>query len=228
MEPGITQIEGSASDWLGIQNFVSLRSSGAQIVFVSPEIPLVQLGGINLGEFSRVADPGTSHLYSWVMNNYWTTNFLASEEGELKWSYQLTTSDDTSNLFATRFGWENRIPFLTRIFPGGKPDSIVIPLSFIGSTFRDLVMVNIRPSGDGKGIILHLRETDGKTIRFPLRDLLSSSVDLMSATRAVRAFEVNVLEEDLRILADSGSKYRSGIWLEMKPYETKFIKLVFD
>ncbi len=79
MMPGKDQLEGSSSDWLGIQNFVSVRNDSAQIVFVSPEIPLVQLGDINLGKFARIAHPETSHLYSWVLNNYWTTNFLASE-----------------------------------------------------------------------------------------------------------------------------------------------------
>ncbi|MEI7898094.1 MAG: glycoside hydrolase family 38 C-terminal domain-containing protein, partial [bacterium] len=54
MIPGKEQLEGSASDWCGIQDFVSLRNDSGQIVFVSPEIPLVQLGEINLGKFRRV------------------------------------------------------------------------------------------------------------------------------------------------------------------------------
>ena len=48
------------------------------------------------------------HLFSWVTNNYWTTNFRASQEGELNWSYTLTSCADTSNAAASAFGWSNR------------------------------------------------------------------------------------------------------------------------
>jgi len=226
--PFSDQLEGSSSDWVGIQNFVSVRNDSTQIVFVSPEIPLVQLGDINLGKFSRIANPETSHLYSWVLNNYWTTNFLASEEGELKWSYQLTSANDPTNMFATKFGWGNRIPFLTRIFPAQEPDSVIIPRSFIGTALQHVLMVHARPSEDGKGVILHLRETDGKPVRIPLRDYLVSIVDLLSATQAASAVEVNVLEEEIRQLTTGRPDPGEGFWLEMNPYETKFIKLTFE
>ncbi|MFC2102546.1 glycoside hydrolase family 38 C-terminal domain-containing protein, partial [Bacteroidota bacterium] len=195
--PGKDQLEGSSSDWIGIQNFVSVRNDSAQILFVSPEIPLVQLGDINLGNFSRIAAPATSHLFSWVFNNYWTTNFLASEEGELKWSYQLTSSSDPSNLNASKFGWGNRIPFLTRIFPAQTPDTVMIPRSFIGVGLRNVLLVCAYPSHEDEGVILQLRETDGKSTRFPVHDYLVSIVDLVSATRAVKVMEVNVLEEEI-------------------------------
>jgi len=229
MVPGKDQLEGSASDWVGIQNFVSLRNDSIQIIFVSPEIPLVQLGDINLGDFSRIAHPESSNLFSWVFNNYWTTNFLASEEGELRWNYQISSSNDPSNLFAAKFGWGNRIPFITRIFPAQTPDTVIIPRSFIGDALRNVLMVSAHPSLDGKGVVLHLRETDGKPTRFPLHDYLVSIIDLMSATRATEAFEVNVLEEEVALVASRRMVVgKPGQWLEMAPYETKFIKLVFD
>ncbi len=229
MVPGKDQLEGSSSDWVGIQNFVSLRNDSIQIIFVSPEIPLVQLGDINLGNFSRIAHPESSNLFSWVFNNYWTTNFLASEEGELKWSYQLTSANDPSTLFATKFGWGNRMPFLTRIFPAQTPDTVIIPRSFIGTALRNVLLVSAYPSLDGKGVILHLRETDGKPTRFPVRDYLVSIIDLMSATRATEVVEVNVLEEEIAPVAISRPIVGNpGQWLEMAPYETKFIKLLFD
>ncbi|MBE0646999.1 MAG: hypothetical protein IH596_04360 [Bacteroidales bacterium] len=229
MVPGKDQLEGSSSDWVGIQNFVSLRNDSIQIIFFSPEIPLVQLGDINLGNFSRIAHPVSSNLFSWVFNNYWTTNFLASEEGELKWSYQLSSANDPSNLVATKFGWGNRIPLLTRIFPAQTPDTVIIPRSFTGTGLQNILMVSARPSKDGEGVILHLRETDGKPTRIPVRDYFLSIIDLMSATGASKVVEVNVLEEEIATVAvDQPVVFKPGQWLELKPYETKFIKLIFN
>ncbi len=45
---------------------------------------LSHFGEINTGKFQPAAKPGKPHIFSWVLNNYWTTNFLASQEGELE------------------------------------------------------------------------------------------------------------------------------------------------
>jgi hypothetical protein len=225
---GKEQLEGSATDWQGIQNFVSVRNDSSQIVFVSPEIPLVQLGDINLGKFARTWQPASEKIYSWVLNNYWTTNFRASQEGELKWSYQITSGNDTTNTFATRFGWNERISLLSRVFPGTTDTVSANPagytgvapmMSFLGPALQDLLMVSARPSADKKGIIIQLREVDGKSVSIPVTlPVYSSAMGLISSTHAKVAFEVNVLEEVIRPL---------GARMEVGPFETKFIKLEF-
>ena len=219
--PGVDQLDGSSADWLGIQNFVSLRNDSAQIIFVSPEIPLVHPGDINLGRFSRRVNPAAPSIYSWVLNNYWTTNFLASEEGELTWKYQLTSSSDPSNLFATKFGWGNRIPLLTRVFPARPSRNTGMPQFFSGAGLEPVLLVGMVPSTDGKGIILHLREADGKPAWI-------SVADLLSASGASRVVEVNVLEENAVAPAqEKQNTDQSGEFVEMKCFETKFLKLIY-
>ncbi len=120
LEAGTGQIEGSSTDWTSVQNYVAVCNDKTQIVMVSPEIPLYQFGGINLGKFRRKYVPETNHIYSWVLNNYWITNFLASQTGELKWTYQITSSSDIRNSFRQEFGQNQRIPLPGRILPPGK------------------------------------------------------------------------------------------------------------
>ncbi len=241
MIPGKEQLEGSASDWTGIQNFVARRSDSGQVVFVSPEIPLVQLGDINLGKFYRVGNPapgsssnregypGTGGIYSWVMNNYWTTNFLASQQGELKWTYQVTSLKDTSNATATRFGMENRVPLLNRVFPAAtRPDSALVPGSFFTRFVNRLILVSARPSYGGKGIVLQMRETSGRGDSIPVAGIMPSALNLAESTRAVSVSEVNVLEEPVKLLwqKDTGGKGGNrAVWMVFKPYETKFVLL---
>ncbi len=123
VQPGENQIPGTATDWNTVQNFAALRSPAGQIVLVSDEIPLMQFGGINTGRFKPGAKPETQQIYSWVLNNYWTTNFRSSQEGEMSWSYALTSSRDASNSFATQFGWGVRVPFVSRVLPKGNASS---------------------------------------------------------------------------------------------------------
>ena len=249
MVPGKEQIPGSATDWTGIQDFVSLRNDSGQIVFSSPEIPLVQLGDINLGRFnplnplpaaqagsprgeSPLSNPsprgeGPGYIYSWVLNNYWTTNFLASQEGELKWSYQVSSVADPSNTLATRFGMESRIPFLSRVFPASvRPDSVLMPGSFYSTPGgKHIVLVSARRSSDAKGVILQIRETEGTADSLTVNDVISSMVTLEMATRAKSVYESNVLEEHVRLIWPPRTlpvRYDPAR-IRFKPYETKFV-----
>lgn len=217
VRPGKDQLEGSASDWDGIQNFVALKNENSQVVLVTPEIPVVQLGGLNLGKFSRVANPATNNIYSWVFNNYWTTNFRASQEGELKWSYRVTSSADTSNVFSTRFGWEERVPMPARVFPALGKDK-----NWLFNSFKempdDLLLVTARPSPDKSGFILLVREVEGIRSFLDLGYLYYPKDGLRSAAGAFHANEVNVLGEEITPNEDV---------FKFQPYETKFIKLNF-
>ncbi len=117
VSPGVNQLEGTASDWNTVQNFAALRSDKGQIVLVSPETPLMQFGGINTGRYEQQGRPQSRQIFSWVLNNYWTTNFRAAQEGEMSWSYVLTSAADASNEFASRFGWGVRVPLISRVLP---------------------------------------------------------------------------------------------------------------
>ena len=207
------QLPGSSSDWNVAQNFVSVRGKKGQIIVVSNEIPLWQFGDFNMGKFERNPKPGKPWLHSWVMNNYWFTNFRAYQEGAFSWSYQLTSVADTTNSYATRYAWGERNSFLTRTFPAGA-NEFSEPLL---ETLRidapaNAMLINSRPSFSKRGaILLHFRETEGQ----------SAEVKISSAIpeRPVkRMMEVNALGKT------SG---RSTTSVSLKPYEVKFVELEF-
>jgi alpha-mannosidase len=218
VRPGKDQLEGSSSDWNGIQNFASVKNDNSQIILVSPEIPLVQLGGLNLGQFSRIAHPASNNIYSWVFNNYWTTNFRAYQEGELKWTYKLTSTKDTSDEFSTTFGWNERVPMPARVFPALGKDSSLSRKSFIPLQ-NNFLLVKARPSDEKNGVVLQIREIGGIASSLVWNDLISNWTGLQNSTGAVSAFEVNVLEDKIAQI------YKR---LEFKPFETKFVKVVLN
>jgi alpha-mannosidase len=188
--PGKNQLEGTSSDWHAVQSFLSIRSADGQIVLGSHEAPLVQLGGLNLGQFRYIAKVEKPHIFSWVMNNYWVTNFKASQEGEFKWSYFLTSSQDTSNTFATRTGWGARSPLLCRVFPPGKQGTLPYEKSLLHIDADNILLVSLKPETTGSGIVLHLREIEGKSTEFTV-----SLPDDKGNVPTIR--EVNVLGESI-------------------------------
>ena len=219
MIPGKQQLEGSATDWTGIQDYAAVRSDSGQIVFVSPEIPLVEPGGINLGKFGKRVDdtPGLS-IFSWVLNNYWTTNFLASQQGELKWTYQITSGADPSNTLAKHFGMECRIPVLPRVLPASAKEDGFVSWSFFPTGKNNFILVSSTPSKDGKTIIYQLREAEGK----PGSLLLPENLNITGIE------EVDVLGEPLKKLSTDTSEpvvKSDRFKVDYRPFETKFLKM---
>lgn len=212
--PGINQLEGSSADWNTIQNFAAVKNNQSQIVFVSDETPLVQFGAINTGRYYYRLKPKTNHIYSWVLNNYWVTNFKASQGGELQWTYCITSGGDNSDMFATKFGWGERVPLKSRIMlpAAGHPKAELVNSSVINIDVANLLLVNTSLSLDEKGIVLHLREIEGDHAIVDIRRLIEE-------TGATSAQEVNILEEPLAELTAP---------LLIEHFETRFVKLNFE
>lgn len=206
------QLSGSSSDWNVAQNFVSVKGPKGQIIIVSDEVPLWHFSDFNMGKFERYPKPGKPWLYSWVMNNYWFTNFRAFQEGTVNWTYTISATTDTTVTAATKFAWGVRNPLPTRTFPAGK-NELTQPLFKTMNIAGDenVMLINSRPSFNGNGsVMLHFREIDGK----PAKIGLSSQI----TTRPVKTIkQVNVMGELIEDLDINN--------ISFNPNEVKFIEV---
>ncbi|HSM49415.1 MAG TPA: glycoside hydrolase family 38 C-terminal domain-containing protein, partial [Draconibacterium sp.] len=205
---GIDQIPGSSNDWNTVQNYARLSNSNTQILLSSKETPLMQFGGINTGRYKAGATPETTHIYGWPMNNYWVTNFNAEQHGGFEWNYSISSAVENSQTAATRFGWENMVPFLSRVLPGGGNGGGKSEGSFISGWPENIVLVSAMPGTDGKSANFHVRETGGKTANIQLKHEINGKI--------LKLTEVDVL----------GNSVQSGS-TEIKAFESKFLRVEF-
>ncbi len=207
MEAGVDQIPGSANDWNTIQNFVKVKNDEKQLVLVSHEAPMMQFGNINTGRFEYKAVPESNHIYSWPMNNYWTTNFNADQRGMYTWTYNFTSISNNKNEAATQFSWGSRIPFLARVIPKGKKDdSKPNELSLLSGIPDHVLLINATPLENENSILLQLREVGNKKAVFLPETILGNKV---------KWFETNVLGEEIKSVKS----------IEIEELESKFFKL---
>ena len=89
MRPGLDQVPGTATDWHSLQHYFAVEREGQTLIAASPDIPLVQVNGINTGKWQETLPPYNGLVMSWVMNNYWFTNFPAAQGGEFTWRYRV-------------------------------------------------------------------------------------------------------------------------------------------
>ncbi|MCJ7450087.1 MAG: glycosyl hydrolase family 38 [Bacteroidales bacterium] len=207
------QLPGSSSTWNAAQNFVSVRGKKGQIIVVSNEVPLWHFSDFNMGTFERYPKKGKTWLYSWVMNNYWFTNFRAFQEGGFSWSYQITSTADTTNTFATKYAWGERNPFPTRTFPAGANDLKTPSLSTLNITGSpNAMLMNIRPAFKNNGtLLLRFRELEGQP----------GEVNLSSAIPG------KIISKIVEVNSTGMQVGQPVISVKLKPYEVKFIELDF-
>ena len=181
IEAGKDQIPGSANDWNTVQNYAALRNDKAQLVLVSPEMPLMQFGGINTGRYQAGALPESTHIFSWPMNNYWTTNFNAYQTGTHTWSYSMTSGSDHPENFPSRFGWSIRLPFLSRVLPGGGTGDENWKGSIIQGWPENVLLISAKPTKEKGTVLLHIREVEGKESSLSLRSLEGTGLGITEA-----------------------------------------------
>ena len=207
------QIPRSSAAWNTVQNFAGVRNDSCQILMSTEQIPLYMMGELLNDPYRIDHKQNNAHIYSWVMNNYWTTNFRASQEGELNWSYFVTSVAGNSNSDAIKFGIGNRTPMPVRVIPPApEKNSQAQTKSFIHTEANNIVMISARPSEISEGsVIFNFRETDGKAATLTIYDWDGNAIP----------FEVvNICEE-------SASTRQELESLEMQPYQNVFIKVRF-
>jgi len=209
VEPESQILHGAASDWQTMQNFVAVRSPRGQIILQSDEVPLIQIGAINTGRYQRAMRVDKTHIFSWVMNNYWTTNFVAAPEGELRWSYRIVSDADSSNGFASRSGLAGHTPFLARLLEPGHAEKATSDGSILSIESDSLLLVAARPAKHWDGVVLHLREVEGRPAKLSTRGWRIGE-------HAARVQLVNVIES---VLTEIDGE------IEFEPFENGFLLL---
>jgi hypothetical protein len=104
------QLPGGCKEWLPLQSAVLAEIPGAAALIASPDIPLFCVGDIVRGRWPKALDLTGGRIFSYVLNNYWHTNYRAAQGGPISWGYRLSSGAQIAPDAAFRFGWAARRP----------------------------------------------------------------------------------------------------------------------
>lgn len=124
-EPLKDQHGSACRDWYSVQRWLA-ASDGQSTVVLSPlDTPLVTLGGMTASTWPRQLSLKRAHVYAYVMNNYWFTNYKAQQGGRQVFRFSLTSNAGPfRKAQAVAQGWEMFCPAVAQPgagTPGGKP-----------------------------------------------------------------------------------------------------------
>jgi alpha-mannosidase len=110
-EPLKDQHSSACRDWYSVQRWLA-ASDGADTVVLSPlDTPLVTLGGMTGSTWPRQLSLKRAHVFAYVMNNYWHTNYKAEQGGRYVFRFSLTSHRGPfSQSDAVAKGWEMFCP----------------------------------------------------------------------------------------------------------------------
>jgi hypothetical protein len=156
-------IPGACRAWFTAQHFVQVDSSAGSVTWSSPDAPLVCFQDINRGTWPTALTLGNGYLYSYVMNNYWWTNYKASQGGDLIFRYAFTSHAKSDTAQSAHFGAEVAAPLLAAVRTTGSTGPLTQAASSLLQVEEPNVMLFGLPQSEtGDGMVLHLRETAGQ------------------------------------------------------------------
>jgi hypothetical protein len=163
MTPGTEQLPGTTLDWHTVQHWAEFSGKDARVIWSPVEAPLVQFGDINTGKWLTKLDLMNAWVFSYAMNNYWMTNFKASQEGRVEFRYSLTSlpPGPADRVAPSRFGWEVHTPLVAAWLPAKNKRLFTAPAeSFVSIDQPGVIVQALWLDNDGTPVA-RLREIAG-------------------------------------------------------------------
>ncbi len=164
-------LPGACLDWFTVQHFVEIEGKDATIAWATPDAPLVCFQDVNKGKWQTKLDFTNGHLFAYVMNNYWHTNYLAGQGGEYRFRFAITSRAKSDRTASARFGWDAAHPFENMVYADPNPAAKLPgePTSLMSLAEPNVMVIGTKLSETGQGLIVRLWEVEGKPTTAHLR-----------------------------------------------------------
>ncbi len=186
VNPARNLMKGGSLEWFNVQQWMAVDDSHLAVGIVPVDASLASFGDINRGKWPGNFKPPTGTLFSYLMNNYWHTNYRAGQSGDYRFRYALTSGPRLDGRALTHLAFEEMRPaeldYVVGQDKAGNPPRPLPPegTSFLTIGGQDVALVTWKEAEDGKGTILRVQETAGEPadsrITFPHRNLASAQL----------------------------------------------------
>ncbi|MFC2118950.1 glycoside hydrolase family 38 C-terminal domain-containing protein [Bacteroidota bacterium] len=163
--PEHDQLEGACKNYFTVEDWVDISNQDYGITWASPDAPLIEIGDITTdpvvyGWLNHIEE--SQLFYSYVMNNYWETNYRAAQQGEVKFRYSIMPHKQFIPSDAEKFGIEQNQPLIAiPVKEGTKSYESIFTINNNG-----IIVTSVKPLESGKGIIIKLFNSGGMPEKF--------------------------------------------------------------
>ena len=218
VDPTRDLLPGAAREWFSLQHWAAVQLGDVTAALVPKDAELFALGDVVRGKWPMELNQHRGLFLSYVMNNYWHTNYVAGQGGDFTFRYVLTSARNMEPGQLSRLGWAEMTPLETNeIVSNDKAVSPPRPLDkaqggFLQVNQPNVVLVNWKAAEDGHGTVMRFLEVAGE----------SSQVEVQIPILQVQsAWACNAVEENQQPL----SATTHAITFSVKPYQIVTVRV---
>jgi len=204
IKPLRDQFPGSNSNYYAVQHWADVSDGQIGVTLSPVESHLLEFGGLwpcyvsqahhgvtppDFGRpFVKAEELTNGHMYSFVLDSNFRTNFPPTQQGDLLFRYSITTHQGDWKKGRPRdFGWAIGNPLMPVSASGKKEGMLGRTMSFCQVDKPNVLLLTLKQAEDGDGIILRLVETEGEPV--------AATVTLPHLT-IKKAYRTNLVEEN--------------------------------
>ena len=148
------QIPGTCRDWVTVDTFASVHRPDCGVTLYCPDAPMVQIGDFNFAK-KQAAIPRRANpvLLAWPLNNYWETNFRASQPGMVEFRYSFVSHGKFDPVRAVLEGQQSCNPPVTHLV---LDDARPRQGRFLEVRSDNVIVTHVKPADDHQGVIVRL------------------------------------------------------------------------
>ncbi len=214
VNPAKDELAGGSREWYLPTTWAAVYNPQLTAAVVPLDAPLVAFGDIVRGNWPAEFKPKSSGIFSWLMNNYWGTNFPAWQGGDFTFRYAITSNGGFDPQSLTRFGLEALTP-LEHDYLAASQDISQLPpreASLLEIANPDITLLTWKRAEDGDGTILRLQETAGESPEIKIHSQYLTFE---------RAWRCDLLEENQAELKTNGD----DLSVPFRPFQVLTLRL---
>ena len=199
VRPEADQLTGACKNFFSVQSWVDISNRNYGVTWATVNTPLIEIGAITAEQpWMKTIKPSSS-IYSYVMNNYWHTNYKADQEGPVTFTYSILPHAAFNAVDAVKFGSERRQPLIASLANASAPPRS----SLLHLSSPNVLISSIRPIADGRSWLAYLYNPTDKIQKFVV---LRNNGSPVSADSSDAAGQIISRTHDFEIAA-FGSAY---------------------
>jgi alpha-mannosidase len=150
VRPEEDQLPGACKNFFSAQSWVDVSNDQRGITWATPDAPLIEIGAITAEKRWMKETENAQNIYSYVMNNYWHTNYKADQDGMITIRYSLQPHGELLIEDVVRFGMGQREPLVVVAASGpARSDNSLFEVESFS-----IVATSVKPVGiDGSWLV---------------------------------------------------------------------------
>jgi alpha-mannosidase len=157
VRPEADQLRGACKNFFSVQSWVDVSNGAYGITWTSPDAPLIEIGAITAEQPWAEAALPSSTIYSYLMNNYWHTNYKADQEGRSVFRFAMVPHAAFRPEQAARLGRESREPLIAMLADPGVPPTA----SLFQVRPAEVQVTALKPMAGGDAWLVYLYNPTG-------------------------------------------------------------------